>query len=101
MGHPPPEFAIVLSTNFLNRKQNFRRRAQHNSGRMDEWGGTANPVRGTKMGKAKLNPNFVSWLMGFPPGFISTESKPWRRWEMESYLCKQRRLLESLHIEQD
>jgi len=43
----------------------------NNSGRLDEMGGSGNPYRGTEEGKQYLNPQFVEWMMGFPPGWIS------------------------------
>lgn len=57
----------------------------NNSGRLDELGGRGNPYRGTEMGKAKLNPNFVDWMMGWPvgwtiarTGFDAREMASWR-----------------------
>jgi hypothetical protein len=41
----------------------------HNSGRIDEWGGSQNPFRGTAEGGGQLNPMWVEWLMGFPLGW--------------------------------
>jgi len=48
------------------------------------------------MGKAKLNPNFVEWLMGFPPGWTLAEKNACARAEMVSYRSRQVRLLSSL-----
>lgn len=36
----------------------------NNSGRLDEWGGSKNPFRGTEEGAGQLNPNWVEWLQG-------------------------------------
>ena len=41
----------------------------NNTGRMDEWGGSGNPLRGTEFSRGPLNPPFVEWLMGYPIGF--------------------------------
>jgi hypothetical protein len=37
----------------------------HVSGRLDEWGGSSNPFRGTNIGKTH-SPAFELWMMGFP-----------------------------------
>jgi hypothetical protein len=37
----------------------------HVSGRLDEWGGSSNPFRGTEIGKLH-SPRFEEWMMGFP-----------------------------------
>lgn len=37
----------------------------HTMGRVDEWGGSSNPLRGTPIGKA-LSPNFEETVMGWP-----------------------------------
>jgi hypothetical protein len=51
-------------------------------------------------GRARLNPKFVEWLMGFPPGYttpvVSTASESS---VMRSFLSKERQLLESLLCE--
>lgn len=41
----------------------------------------------------RLNPAFVEWLMGFPPGWSIPGETGFGRSAMRSYLCKQRRLL--------
>jgi len=57
----------------------------HQSGTMGETGGSGNPFRGTPLENAKLNPNFVDWLMGWPPGMSACEPletgsfRSWRR----------------------
>ena len=38
----------------------------HWGGRLDEWGGSTNPFRGTEIGCLRLNPCWVEELMGFP-----------------------------------
>jgi hypothetical protein len=43
----------------------------HNNGRLDEWGGSGNPFRGTPEGKACLNPEWVELLMGLPLGWTA------------------------------
>jgi hypothetical protein len=47
---------------------------EHWGGRLDEWGGSTNPFRGTEIGRLKLNPCWVEQLMGWPTG--STDLKP-------------------------
>jgi len=37
----------------------------HVSGRLDEWGGSSNPFRGTELGKIH-SPRFEEWMMGAP-----------------------------------
>jgi hypothetical protein len=37
----------------------------HVSGRLDEWGGSSNPWRGTEIGKIH-SPRFEEWMMGYP-----------------------------------
>lgn len=37
----------------------------HVAGRLDEWGGSTNPFRGTPLGKLHC-PSFELWMMGFP-----------------------------------
>jgi len=46
----------------------------HSSGRLDEWGGSTNPFRGTEIGRLRLNPSWVEQVMGWPTG--STDLKP-------------------------
>lgn len=43
--------------------------------------------------KRKLNPLFVTWLMGWPIWWVATEPMRFAHSEMESYLCNARRLL--------
>ena len=37
----------------------------HVAGRLDEWGGSSNPFRGTPIGKVHC-PSFEGWMMGYP-----------------------------------
>jgi len=37
----------------------------HVAGRLDEWGGSSNPFRGTPLGRVHC-PRFELWMMGFP-----------------------------------
>jgi hypothetical protein len=37
----------------------------HVVGRLDEWGGSSNPFRGTEDGKARCA-SFEGWMMGYP-----------------------------------
>lgn len=45
----------------------------HTVGRLDEWGGSSNPFRGTDIGKMRCA-SFEEWMMGLPIGF--TELTP-------------------------
>jgi hypothetical protein len=40
----------------------------HVVGRLDEWGGSSNPFRGTEIGKVRCA-SFEEWMMGFPIGW--------------------------------
>lgn len=40
----------------------------HVMGRMDEWGGSSNPFRGTEIGKVRCA-SFEEWMMGYPTGW--------------------------------
>ena len=40
----------------------------HTVGRLDEWGGSSNPFRGTAIGKIRCA-GFEEWMMGFPIGW--------------------------------
>lgn len=40
----------------------------HAMGRLDEWGGSSNPWRGTEIGKVRCA-SFEEWMMGFPTGW--------------------------------
>ena len=57
----------------------------HVVGRLDEWGGSSNPFRGTQTGKVRCA-RFEEWMMGLPMGW--TELIPS---EMQSYLSKSTR----------
>ena len=47
----------------------------HVMGRLDEWGGVRNPLRGTEDGKARCA-IFEEWMMGYPIGWTDlTESE--------------------------
>jgi hypothetical protein len=37
----------------------------HVAGRLDEWGGSSNPFRGTELANVHC-PSFELWIMGFP-----------------------------------
>jgi hypothetical protein len=39
--------------------------ANHVAGRLDEWGGSSNPFRGTSLGRVHC-PAFEFWVMGYP-----------------------------------
>ena len=52
----------------------------HVSGRLDEWGGSSNPWRGTEIGRTH-SPSFEGWMMGYPAAWhqltdIETPSSP-------------------------
>jgi len=40
----------------------------HTVGRLDEWGGSSNPFRGTEIGKIRCA-SFEEWMMGWPIGW--------------------------------
>ena len=40
----------------------------HTVGRLDEWGGSSNPFRGTEIGKVRCA-SFEEWMMGLPIGW--------------------------------
>lgn len=42
----------------------------HVVGRLDEWGGSSNPFRGTEIGKKRCA-SFEAWMMGFPTAWVS------------------------------
>ncbi len=65
----------VRLTEFLHR-QNLPTPMKGNShwgGRLDEWGGSSNPFRGTELGQLRLNPCWTEELMGFPIGWTELE----------------------------
>lgn len=51
----------------------------HVVGRLDEWGGSSNPFRGTEDGKARCA-SFEAWMMGYPMEWASLMAS-----EMQSY----------------
>lgn len=42
----------------------------HVVGRLDEWGGSSNPFRGTEVGKKRCA-SFEAWMMGYPTVWLS------------------------------
>ena len=42
----------------------------HVVGRLDEWGGSSNPFRGTEIGKKRCA-SFEAWMMGYPMVWLS------------------------------
>lgn len=48
--------------------------SDHWGARLDEWGGSSNPFRGTEIGHLPLNPCWIEELMGFPQGWTDLES---------------------------
>ena len=67
---------VVRLTEFLQRRIMPTPTAgnNHSGGRLDEWGGSTNPFRGTEIGRLRVNPFWVETLMGWPTG--STDLKP-------------------------
>lgn len=65
----------VRLTEFLHRKTLPTPTAgnDHSGGRLDEWGGSTNPFRGTEVGRLRLNPSWVEELMGWPIGSTACE----------------------------
>ena len=53
----------------------------HVAGRLDEWGGSTNPIRGTPLGKLHC-PRFEEWMMGYPDRWaelIASETLSFRK----------------------
>lgn len=46
----------------------------HWGARLDEWGGSSNPFRGTELGQLRLNPCWVEELMGYPIDWTELEA---------------------------
>jgi hypothetical protein len=65
----------VRLSEFLHRKTLPTPNAgnDHWGGRLDEWGGSTNPFRGTEIGRLPLNPCWVEELMGFPIEWTALE----------------------------
>lgn len=65
----------VRLTEFLHRRNlpTPMRGNNHWGARLDEWGGSSNPFRGTELGQLRLNPCWVEELMGFPIGWTELE----------------------------
>ena len=61
----------VRLTEFLHRKNLPTPNAgsSHWGGRLDEYGGSTNPFRGTEIGQSRLNPCWVEELMGYQIGY--------------------------------
>ena len=57
----------------------------HVAGRLDEWGGSSNPFRGTDIGGLH-SPSFEAWMMGIPVAWV-----PLMRSAMQSLPRKRRR----------
>lgn len=57
----------------------------HVVGRLDEWGGSSNPWRGTETGKTR-SPSFEEWMMGWPIGWSALtplETVRFRLWQQQ------------------
>jgi hypothetical protein len=50
---------------YLPTPSGIRSGKNHVVGRLDEWGGSSNPFRGTSIGKLR-SPSFEEWMMGWP-----------------------------------
>src|SRR3990167_5216378 len=61
----------VRLTEYLHRKMLPTPNAgnDHWGARLDEWGGSSNPFRGTEIGRLRLNPSWTEELMGYPIGW--------------------------------
>jgi hypothetical protein len=58
----------------------------HATGRMDEWGGSGNSMRGDSEASGQLNPYWVEWLMGWPIGWTALEDMVdfvWLSWDVD------------------
>ena len=65
---PQPSWALRISapeSGFLPTPSGVNGGRNHTSGRLDEWGGSSNPFRGTEIGKVHC-PSFEGWMMGYP-----------------------------------
>ena len=61
----------------------------HVAGRMDEWGGSSNPWRGTEVGKTRT-PAFEEWVMGWPVQWtelIASATGRFLRWRRQHGGC--------------
>lgn len=61
----------------------------HTCGRIDEWGGSSNPFRGTEIGKWRCL-SFEEWMMGWPIGWsapIAYETGRFRSWLQQHGSC--------------
>ena len=57
----------------------------HVAGRLDEWGGSSNPWRGTEIGKTH-SPAFEEWVMGWPVQWtelIASATGRFHRWRQQ------------------
>ncbi|MNR20025.1 hypothetical protein D3C85_1368460 [compost metagenome] len=57
----------------------------HTMGRIDEWGGSSNPLRGTAIGSMCL-PEFEELVMGWPIGWTELtpfETDKFREWQQQ------------------
>ncbi len=71
-----PEFGWLPTPSGVNGGKN------HTMGRVDEWGGSSNPLRGTQIGKA-LSPNFEEIVMGWPTDWTALtqlETDKFQQW---------------------
>lgn len=60
----------------------------HVSGRLDEWGGSSNPWRGTEIGKVHCA-SFEEWVMGWPVLFTALtalETAKFQEWRLQHSL---------------
>lgn len=60
----------------------------HVVGRLDEWGGSSNPWRGTETGKTR-SPSFEEWMMGWPvmwTRLMPYETDKFREWQQQHSL---------------
>lgn len=61
----------------------------HVCGRLDEWGGSSNPWRGTDIGRTR-SPSFEEWMMGWPVSWSALtplETVRFREWQQQHSLC--------------
>lgn len=63
----------------------------HVSGRLDEWGGSSNPWRGTEIGKTH-SASFEEWMMGWPELWteltVSATDK-FQQWQQQHTACSE------------
>ena len=86
-----PHIAGTASGSLLPTPSGCRSGTNHVAGRLDEWGGSSNPWRGTNIGKTH-SPAFEEWIMGWPVQWtvpMPLEMARFRQWQhSHGILCQ-------------